>query len=161
VPYWVPANVQSQYMQMARYGASRAVRAAPPETLPYQTQVFILETAMALQAQALHDSKYGPGKFDPSDPNEAVNPAYAPYNLAGWLERCLAKKGLQPGDDMRRPYAKFMGINVTNNTFMVTFCRLSRCYLPMSPKHLASDSREGECAFHNALIGMWSYNPMR
>jgi hypothetical protein len=124
LPYWEPANVQSQYMDMARQGASAAVRSTPPQMLDYQTQVFVVETAMAMQAQAVHDQKFGRPRasapptfqntFDPADVRDYSNPAYAPSYVAGWLERCLVTAGMQPTDNMLRPYANFLGVDVKN-----------------------------------------------
>jgi hypothetical protein len=124
VPYWEPMKIQSDYMDKARQSASEAVRSAQPQTLKYQTQVFLVETAMGMQAQALHDQKFGAAKpsspaikhdtYDPSDRRDYSNPAYAPAYVAGWLQRCLATNGMQSDDDMRRPYASFLGVDVTD-----------------------------------------------
>ena len=114
VPYWVATKIQSQYMQKARDAASASVRSTPPETLPYQTQVFLVETAMALQAQALHDSKYGQVEYDPTYPHDTSNPAYAPYYLAGWLDSCVRRAGLEPLKDPRPAYAQFTGLPVND-----------------------------------------------
>jgi len=128
LPYWEPMSVQSDYMDKARQSASNAVRSAQPQTLKYQTQVFLVETAMAMQAQALHDQKFGTeraspppttwGTYDPNDPHDYSNPAYAPSYVAGWLERCLATSGMQSDADMRRPYAGFLGVDVTDSRIL-------------------------------------------
>lgn len=124
VPYWVPMQIQSDYMDRARQNASRAVRSARPETLKYQTQVFLVETAMGMQAQALHDQKFGAAKpsspaiqhgtYDPNWTADYSNPAYAPAYVAGWLQRCLATNGMQTDADMRGPYANFLGVGVND-----------------------------------------------
>jgi hypothetical protein len=59
-------------------------------------QIFVVETAMALQAQAVHDVLYQESQF---------TPANATSYMVGWLERCLVASGLRPMSDDKSPNA--------------------------------------------------------
>jgi hypothetical protein len=89
---------QDQYMQSARYAAAGSVDPSIPfDKVPFRSQVFILETAAALQARDYHDCLYGKSKAlaDITDAKDF---------LASWLDHCLANAGLVPqSSDYARP----------------------------------------------------------
>lgn len=109
LPYMPAFTPQDPYMTKALVAAEGSVAPSTPiDQVPFRSQVFILETAAALQAQAYHDQVYGPSKTDP-------NPTDAKDYLVGWFDRCVADAGIVPEttnlspDNPPNAYAAFLG----------------------------------------------------
>lgn len=83
-----------------------------PAQSPPQAQIFKEETAMALQAQAVHDAKYNGNEYNPADAQDY---------MVGWLDHCLFNAALQQDysnnspDDPRVQYAKYLGVPLTDH----------------------------------------------
>ena len=83
-----------------------------PAQSPPQAQIFKEETAMALQAQAVHDAKYDGNEYNPVDAQDY---------MVGWLDHCLFNVALQQDysnnspDDPRVQYAKYLGVPLTDH----------------------------------------------
>jgi hypothetical protein len=106
LPYAVPSIVAPEIQQLAMTTVPKAESTLPFAQLSPISQIFVTETAMALQVQAQHDAKYGPA---PYKPEETV--AY----MTGWFDRCLIRAGLRPQSDDDSPnapvklYPEFIG----------------------------------------------------
>jgi hypothetical protein len=108
MPIFLPqAPSMSQALKIAQ---ATVPPSTPMAQVPFRSQLFILETAAALQAQAYHDSEYGPGQ------SSSVNPAVSNDYLVGWLDHCLANAGIAPqSSNEANPgadYAAFLGTNM-------------------------------------------------
>jgi len=110
LPYFTQQSVQPSFMEEAMYSAPPSAKSKPFAQLPRESQIFLEETAMALQALSEHDSKY------PRNPD--YTPATAQDSVVGYLDHCLTQAGLMPeGDDgtpedPRNQYARFLGSGV-------------------------------------------------
>ena len=107
-PYLKVQSLSPAYMEMALYSAPQSAKAVPFAQLPGQTQIFLEESAWALQVQAAHDAKYGGNEY---------NPAQSQDYMVGWLDLCLfwTNREANPNDhsahpDPRVEYAKFLGV---------------------------------------------------
>ena len=84
----------------------------PFNELASDWQIYLEESAIAAQAQAAHDSKFGPGQFVPTDAQDY---------LVGWLDHCLLNAGLEQNyknnslEDPRTQYAIFLGISTLDH----------------------------------------------
>ncbi len=87
LPYSVPQSVSPQFLQMASQMAPAADRNVPFAQLSPISQIFMEETAMALQAQAVHDALYGGNPYNTQDSTNY---------MVGWIDRCLVSAGLRP-----------------------------------------------------------------
>jgi hypothetical protein len=111
-PYLNAQALLPAYMEMALYSAPPSVKAVPFAQLPSQSQIFLEESAWALQVQATHDVKYGGNEY---------NPAQAQDYMVGWLDLCLFWSNRQPSDfgqpapDPRDEYAKYLGVPLMDN----------------------------------------------
>jgi len=107
LPYPVQQTVQPQFLQAALSSAPASARTVPFAQLPGESQVFLEETAMGLQAQAAHNSKYGSNEYNAADASDY---------MVGWLDDCLFVAGIQQDytnqttDDPRVAYARFLGV---------------------------------------------------
>jgi hypothetical protein len=103
-PWLQGITVQPAFLEKARASVLPGLR-----TTPAETQIMLEETAMALQAQAVHDAKYGSNEYKPADARDY---------MVGWLDHCLLNAGLQQDatnnspDDPRAVYAKFLGVPI-------------------------------------------------
>lgn len=103
LPYFFPKMIlQSEYVQMARAGTH------PEAVDPVQAKIFLQERAMALQAQAYRDERFG---ANPSGP-QGLTAIASQESFAGWLDQCLADAGLAlPVDkSIGEAYAAFLGV---------------------------------------------------
>lgn len=96
LPYPVSPTILPAYLTKAQRSASQAVSSVPYAKLSPINQIFVVETAMALQAQAVHDVLYQESQF---------TPANATSYMVGWLERCLVASGLRPMSYDKSPNA--------------------------------------------------------
>ena len=109
--YMGPQSVQPANLQKALASAPASVRSMPFASLPAESQIILEETAMALQAQAVHDQKYGPTTY---------NTANAQNYMVGWLDHCLFTAGLQQDysnnspNDPRLVYSDFFDTSITD-----------------------------------------------
>ena len=87
LPYPVSPTILPAYLTEAQRSASQAVSSVPFAKLSPINQIFVVETAMALQAQAVHDVLYQESQYTPEN---------ATSYMVGWLERCLVATGLRP-----------------------------------------------------------------
>jgi hypothetical protein len=109
LPYAVPQTIDPSFLSSAINqvgpGVDRNVSFAQ---LNPASQIFALETAMALQTQATHDKVYGGNPYDDSDSIDY---------LVGWFEACLEKSGLRPEENDASPnsawslYATYLGVS--------------------------------------------------
>jgi hypothetical protein len=111
LPYMGPQTVQPANLQKALASAPASARATPFASLPAESQIILEETAMAIQAQAVHDQKYGPTKY---------NTANAQNYMVGWLDHCLFTAGLQQDysnnspEDPRTVYSDFLDTSISD-----------------------------------------------
>jgi hypothetical protein len=109
VPYAIQATVQRAYLQEAFASGPPSTRSGSLTQLPAESQIFMEETAMSLQAQAAHDSKYGP-----------YNATNELDYLVGWLDHCVYDAGLEQNFTYYTPqvppaaYANFLGVPLTD-----------------------------------------------
>jgi len=119
VSYMPVFTPQTPYMTKALVAAEGSVAPSTPiAQVPFRSQLFILETAAALQAQAYHDQVYGPSKKVPHAEDQKDN-------IVGWLDRCLADAGIAPQSEDIGPqnpgdaYAAFLGAGATQGRVRV------------------------------------------
>jgi hypothetical protein len=86
VSYAFPSAPQSVYRQKAQAMGPASVQSTPFGLLSNEDQVFVEAMAMSLQAQALHDQKYGSNEYPV---NDAAN------FLTGYLVNCAFKAGIE------------------------------------------------------------------
>jgi hypothetical protein len=108
LPYAFPQTVDPSFLSSAVNLVGPEVdRNVPFAQLNPASQIFALETAMALQAQWTHDKVYGGNPYDDSDSIDY---------LVGWLEQCLERAGLRPEENDASPnvawalYATYLGV---------------------------------------------------
>jgi hypothetical protein len=107
LPYAVPPSIDPSFLLKATDLAPDDVRVTPFNKMSAPTQIFLLETAMALQAQSIHDSQYGANPY-----NEQDSQNY----MVGWLDRCLMSAGQIPMPNDSGPnsapklYAIYLGV---------------------------------------------------
>jgi len=113
VLYMIVFLPQNPYMTQALIAAEGSVAPSTPiAQVPFRSQLFILETAAALQAQAYHDRVYGPSTVVPNAEDQKDN-------IVGWFDRCLADAGIAPEAEDLGPqnpgvaYAAFLGAGST------------------------------------------------
>jgi hypothetical protein len=112
LPYLVQQTVSPEFLQLALSSAPASARAVPFAQLPGESQVFLEETAMGLQAQVAHNNKYGSNEYSDADARDY---------MVGWLDDCLLNAGLQQDytndttDDPRAAYAKFLGVPLSDH----------------------------------------------
>ena len=130
VPYMPVFTQDAKYMTQARYAAQGTVPLSDTmDQIPFRSQVFILETAAAFQAQAYHDSKYGQS-------DRQTNPTIAQDSLVGWFGRCVSDAGIVPTGTNLDPtappnaYATFVG---TDNAMARRFSFISGYGTEMLP----------------------------
>jgi hypothetical protein len=129
-PYLNVQSLQPAYMQMALYSAPPSVKAVPFAQLPSQSQIFLEESAWALQVQATHDAKYGGNEY---------NPAQAQDYMVGWLDLCLFWSNRQPSDfgkaapDPRDEYANYLGVPLMDNRIDIFSNGGQEFFLPPLP----------------------------
>ncbi len=118
-PYMPVFTPQTPYMTKALVAAEGSVAPSTPiDQVPFRSQLFILETAEALQAQAYHDQVYGPSTKVPNAEDQKDN-------IVGWLDRCLADAGIAPQSEDTGPdnpgdaYAAFLGAAATQDRVRV------------------------------------------
>ncbi len=110
LPYFAQQGVQPTFMEEAMYTAPPSAKSKPFAQLPGESQIFLEETAMAMQALSEHDSKY------PRNPDYTAGKAQD--DIVGYLDHCLTQAGLMPeGDDgtpeePRYQYARFLGVGI-------------------------------------------------
>jgi hypothetical protein len=130
LPYPVPSTVGVVYQQAASTMLPASESKTPFNELPPISQIFVTETAMALQAQAIHDGLYG------------ANPYQAQASLdfmVGWLDRCAASAGLRPLSNDYSPnspwllYAAYTGTTARENYFVVGFTTFPVNPVPLGP----------------------------
>ncbi len=113
LPYKVSPTILPVYLTEAQRSASPAVSRVPFAQLSPINQIFVVETAMALQAQSVHDVLYQESQFTPEN-----GTSY----MVGWLERCLVAAGLRPMSYDESPnapwklYAPFLGVPAGSET---------------------------------------------
>jgi hypothetical protein len=121
VPYTVPPTIDLSYLLKATDLAPDDVKITPFNKMSAPTQIFLLETAMALQAQTIHDSKYGGNSYNDQD---SLN------YMVGWLDRCMMTAGQIPIPTDAGPnnplklYGSYLGVPTTDNQvhyFLVGF----------------------------------------
>ena len=100
---WPAMILRNQYVKMAMAGTQ------PANVRPAQATIFLQERAMALQAQAYYDQRFGPNPFRGGN-NAAGNQAF----LTGWLDQCLKDAGLElPLDNsLASAYAAYLGVSL-------------------------------------------------
>jgi len=109
LPYLAPLTLKPSFLALASAPAS--ARAAPFDQLPGESQVFLEETAMGLQAMVAHNNKYGENDYNDADSRDY---------LVGWLDDCLLNAGLQQDytndttDDPRQAYGKFLSLPMSD-----------------------------------------------
>jgi hypothetical protein len=112
VPYAVPPTIDASYLLKATDLAPDDVKIMPFNKRSAPTQIFLLETAMALQAQTIHDSKYGGNPYNDQDSLDY---------MVGWLDRCLVSAGQIPMATDSGPnnplklYGNYLGVPSNNN----------------------------------------------
>jgi len=112
LPYMGPQSVQPANLQLALASAPASVRSMPFASLPAESQIILEETAMSIQAQAVHDQKYGPPKSNAADGRDY---------MVGWLDHCLFNAGLQQDysnnspNDPRLVYSDFLDISLNDH----------------------------------------------
>jgi hypothetical protein len=135
LPYSVPSTVTAAYQQMASTMLPASQLKTPFNQLPAISQIFVTETAMALEAQAIHDTLYG------------ANPYQAQASLdfmVGWLDRCAASAGLRPLSYDSSPnspwllYAAYTGTTARENYFTRGFTTFPVNPVPLGPPKAAS-----------------------
>jgi len=110
--YMGPQSVQPANLQLALASAPASVRSVPFASLPAESQIILEETAMSIQAQAVHDQKYGPPKSNAADGRDY---------MVGWLDHCLFNAGLQQDysnnspNDPRLVYSDFLDISLNDH----------------------------------------------
>lgn len=133
VSYKIPQSVSPAYLQMAREMAPKADRNVPFAQLSPISQIFVEETAMALQTQAVHDTLYGGNPYNTQDSTDY---------LVGWIERCLVTAGLRPLTDDSSPnnplklYALYLGVapnNIQDHYFFVGYGTFGMPPPPLKP----------------------------
>jgi len=103
---------QPAYKTLALKSAPASVQATPVPQLPAESQIFLEETAMALQVQTAHDTEYGTSPHFTSS-------GELDY-MVGWFDSCLWHAGLQQkygNFSNTRPdeeYAKYLGVPTTS-----------------------------------------------
>jgi hypothetical protein len=135
LPYPVPSTVGVVYQQAASTMLPASESKTPFNELTPISQIFVTETAMALQAQAIHDGLYG------------ANPYQAQASLdfmVGWLDRCAASAGLRPLSNDYSPnspwllYAAYTGTTARENYFVVGFTTFPVNPVPLGPPKASS-----------------------
>jgi hypothetical protein len=130
VPYAVPPNIDPSYLMKATSLAPDDVRVTPFNKMSAPSQIFLLETAMTLQAQAIRDAKYGANPYDDQD---SLN------YMVGWLDRCMVNAGQIPTfttDSPNNPltlYATYLGVNSDSNQVHYFFEGFTTEYVPPPP----------------------------
>jgi hypothetical protein len=111
LPYMGLQSVQPANLQLALASAPASVRSVPFASLPAESQIILEETAMSIQAQAVHDQKYGAPKYNAADERDY---------MVGWLDHCLFNAGLQQDysdnspNDPRLVYSGFLDISLND-----------------------------------------------
>ncbi len=140
VSFPIPQTVQPADMELALYSAPPAVKSTPFAQLSSQSQIFLEETAMALQAEAAYADRY---------PRNNYSSAQGQDYLVGWLDRCLWQANLESHPinnsplDPRTQYAKFLGVPVTDdriNTFFSGYEENVWPPLPLMPPYVPPKS---------------------
>jgi hypothetical protein len=112
LPYAVPPTIDLSYLLKATDLAPDDVKITPFNKMSAPAQIFLLETAMALQAQTIHDAKYGGNPYNDQD---SLN------YMVGWLDRCMVSAGQIPMATDSGPnnpltlYGNYLGLPITNN----------------------------------------------
>jgi hypothetical protein len=86
VSFTFPSAPQPVYRQKAQALGPASIQSTPFGLLSNEDQVFVEATAMALQAQALHDQKYGSNEYPATD---AMN------FMTGYLVNCASQAGVE------------------------------------------------------------------
>jgi len=130
VSYAVPPTIDPSYLMKATSLAPDDVRVTPFNKMSAPSQIFLLETAMTLQAQAIHDAKYGANPYDDQD---SLN------YMVGWLDRCMVNGGQIPTfttDSPNNPltlYATYLGVDSDSNQVHYFFEGFTTEYVPPPP----------------------------
>jgi hypothetical protein len=135
LPYPVPSTVGVAYQQMASTMLPASQLKTPFDQLPAISQIFVTETGMALQAQAIHNGLYGASPYQ----------AQASLDfMVGWLDRCVASAGLRPLSRDYSPnspwqlYAAYTGTTARENYFTRGFTTFPVNPVPLGPPKATS-----------------------
>jgi hypothetical protein len=110
LPYAVPQSISPANLADAQLMGPINDINIPFAKLSPLSQIYVVETAMALQAQETHDAKYGSNAYLDLD---------SMYYLVGWLDHCLYDAGLRVYSSDSSPnapfklYGKYQGVSTT------------------------------------------------